>query len=275
MVNSGGVSSQVRLFSSRHFIAAKRNTSRTRESTMLIVLLLSSRVLQAVTNGARVPSWMFLSGKCPIQGSICLNVIAMSPIVDKCRCSIKNFAAATRKTRSGRIPKRCASLISFNRLIRKCSAFSYSSLPYPVLWRIVHTHRFASRSTRCLHEAGGLAFLRGPFQRSFLGWPPAANRSLGQVRRRVNGSPACMSPMVTKPLVCNSVQLRTIHALSFLADINDSQSRSDLPVEDLPTHAEVARCLTDAENSRQYGVFHFASSRRPKRLRCPSCARAT
>ena len=84
-----------------------------------------------------------------------------------------------------------------------------------------------------------------------------------------------MSPMVTKPFVCNSVQLRTIHALSFLADINDSQSRSDLPVEDLPTHAEVARCLTDAENSRQYGVFHFASSRRPKCLRCPSCARAT
>jgi hypothetical protein len=43
--------------------------------------------------------------------------------------------------------------------------------------------------------------------------------------------------MVKKPFVCNSVQLRTIHALSFFADINDSQSRPDLPVEDLPTHA--------------------------------------
>jgi len=46
-----------------------------------------------------------------------------------------------------------------------------------------------------------------------------------------------MSSMVTKQFVCNSVQLRTINALSFFADINDSQSRSDLPVEDLPTHA--------------------------------------
>lgn len=57
------------------------------------------------------------------------------------------------------------------------------------------------------------------------------------MRRRVNRSPGWMSPMVEEPFVCNSVQLRTIHALSFFADINDSQSRSDLPVEDLPTHA--------------------------------------
>ena len=57
------------------------------------------------------------------------------------------------------------------------------------------------------------------------------------MRWRVNRSPGWMSPMVTKPFVCNSVQLRTIHALSFFADINDSQSWPDLPVEDLPTHA--------------------------------------
>lgn len=57
------------------------------------------------------------------------------------------------------------------------------------------------------------------------------------MRRRVNRSPGWMSSMVTKQFVCNSVQLRTINALSFFADINDSQSRSDLPVEDLPTHA--------------------------------------
>ena len=186
MVNSGGVSSQVRLFSSRHFIAAKRNTRRTRDSTMLIVLLLSSRVLQSATSGARVPSWMLLSGKCPIQGSTCLNVMAMSPIVDKCWCSIKNFAAATRKTRSGRIPKRCASLISFNRLIRKCSAFSYSSLPYPVLWRIRPYPSICFQIHQdCLREAGGLAFFRGPFQRSFLGWPPAA---IGSSDKCVGGS---------------------------------------------------------------------------------------
>jgi hypothetical protein len=46
-----------------------------------------------------------------------------------------------------------------------------------------------------------------------------------------------MSPMVAEPFVCNSVQLRTIHALSFFADINDSQSWPELPVKDLPTHA--------------------------------------
>jgi hypothetical protein len=46
-----------------------------------------------------------------------------------------------------------------------------------------------------------------------------------------------MSPMVAKPFVRDSVQLRTIHTLSFLADINDSQARPDIPVEDLPTHA--------------------------------------
>jgi hypothetical protein len=57
------------------------------------------------------------------------------------------------------------------------------------------------------------------------------------MRWRVNRSPGWMSPMVTEPFVCNSVQLRTIHALSFFADINDSQSWPDLPVKDLPTHA--------------------------------------
>jgi hypothetical protein len=79
--------------------------------------------------------------------------------------------------------------------------------------------------------------------------------------------------MATKQFVCNGVQLRTIHAFSLFADVNDSQSWPDFLVEDLPAHAQVARCLTDAENSRQYSVFHFASSCRPKRLRCP-CAPA-
>ena len=46
-----------------------------------------------------------------------------------------------------------------------------------------------------------------------------------------------MTPLITKPFVCDSVQLRTIHALSFLADVNDSQSWPDLPIEDVATHA--------------------------------------
>jgi len=46
-----------------------------------------------------------------------------------------------------------------------------------------------------------------------------------------------MIPLITKPLVCDTVQLRTIHTLSFLADVNDSQSRPDLPIEEVATHA--------------------------------------
>jgi len=46
-----------------------------------------------------------------------------------------------------------------------------------------------------------------------------------------------MTPLITKPFVCDSVQLRTIHTLSFLADVNDSQSWPDLPIEDVATHA--------------------------------------
>src|SRR5437867_9154308 len=87
--------------------------------------------------------------------------------------------------------------------------------------------------------------------------------------RRVNRSPRDRSPLVAKPFVCDSVQLRAIHTLAFLADINDSHSRPDLPVEDLSTHAQVTRRLTDAENSRQHSVFHFKPSRRPRRLRRP------
>jgi hypothetical protein len=46
-----------------------------------------------------------------------------------------------------------------------------------------------------------------------------------------------MIPLITKPFVCDSVQLCTIHTLSFLADVNDAQSRPDLPIEDVATHA--------------------------------------
>jgi hypothetical protein len=43
--------------------------------------------------------------------------------------------------------------------------------------------------------------------------------------------------LITKPFVCDSVQLRTIHTLAFLADVNNSQSWPDLPIEDVATHA--------------------------------------
>jgi hypothetical protein len=46
-----------------------------------------------------------------------------------------------------------------------------------------------------------------------------------------------MIPLITKPFVCDSVQLRAIDTLSFLADVNDAQLRSDLPIEDVATHA--------------------------------------
>jgi hypothetical protein len=46
-----------------------------------------------------------------------------------------------------------------------------------------------------------------------------------------------MIPHITKPFVCDSVQLCTIDTLSFLADVNDPQLRPDLPIEDVATHA--------------------------------------
>ncbi len=62
--------------------------------------------------------------------------------------------------------------------------------------------------------------------------------------------------MITKQFVGDRIELHAIDTFAFPADIDDAETRSHLPIEDLTAHAEVARRFTDAKNARQYGVLH-------------------